>query len=41
MAFLQIFERYEKKYLLNAEQEARFLKAVEGKMIMANADTDS
>ncbi|MBR4780559.1 MAG: polyphosphate polymerase domain-containing protein [Lachnospiraceae bacterium] len=34
MAFLQIFERYEKKYLLNAEQEARFLKAVEGKMIM-------
>ena len=34
MAFLQIFERYEKKYILNSEQEARFLKAVEGRMVL-------
>lgn len=34
MAVLQTFERYEKKYLLDHEQEARFLKAIEGKMIL-------
>lgn len=34
MTIQQVFKRYEKKYLLTAEQEERFLKAVEGKMVM-------
>lgn len=34
MAVLQVFERYEKKYLLTHEQEEQFLKAIEGKMIL-------
>jgi len=34
MAVQQIFKRYEKKYMLTGEQEQKFLKAIEGKMIM-------
>lgn len=34
MAVQQVFKRYEKKYMLNAEQEKAFLKAIEGKMKM-------
>ncbi len=34
MSIQQVFERYEKKYLLTAEQEALFLKAIDGKMVM-------
>lgn len=33
-AVQQVFKRYEKKYLLNKEQEAAFLKELEGKMVM-------
>lgn len=34
MAVQQVFKRYEKKYLLTKEQEAAFLKEIEGKMIL-------
>lgn len=33
MAVQQVFERYEKKYLLTAEQEKKFLEAVSGRML--------
>ena len=32
MAVQTVFKRYEKKYLLSSEKEARFLKAIENKM---------
>lgn len=34
MAVQQVFKRYEKKYMLTAEQEKRFLEAVKDRMIM-------
>ena len=34
MIVQQVFKRYEKKYLLTAEQEKEFLKVIEGKMVM-------
>ena len=34
MEVQQVFKRYEKKYMLTPEQEEKFLKAIEGKMMM-------
>ncbi len=34
MAVQQVFKRYEKKYILSAEQEKKFLEAVKDRMIM-------